>query len=214
MWSNYSDSEKGVFIYSHFKKKARYIGDYFIIHVDLCASWSENWRTDSFAAAADTTYCERRAHVCIVSLGLSASRRVAVKCDVLSWRGGLQSGRLCGSVFLYFHIQIWLCSLSYLEFRGLLHAYIPIANWFARAWSVLTVTWRPNSHQICCHPSFRLNLICWKRRWNSAVFAFACYFWVIHLTTLSFPGINTLFVFTKGCLNWSFSAGFRSLSGF
>lgn len=145
MWSNYSDSEKGVFIYSHFKKKARYIGDYFIIHVDLCASWSENWRTDSFAAAADTTYCERRAHVCIVSLGLSASRRVAVKCDVLSWRGGLQSGRLCGSVFLYFHIQIWLCSLSYLEFRGLLHAYIPIANWFARAWSVLTVTAKQSS---------------------------------------------------------------------
>lgn len=175
MWSNYSDSER-VYLYTPTFRK-RLVTWVNIIHVDLCTNWSENWSTDSFAVVANTMCCKRRGHVCIVTLGLSASKHVAVKCYILYQRGGLPLHRLCDSIFLCFHIQIRLCSLSYLEFRGLLCAYIAIANWFARA--CLVSQWRPNGHQICCHPSFTLNLICWKRRSNSAGFAFSSCYWVI-----------------------------------
>lgn len=179
MWSNYSDSERGYLYTPTLRKRWDTLMNILSFMWISVLTEVKTEGTDSSAVAASTMYCKRRDHVCIVTLGLSASKHVAVKHYVLYWGGDLQLDRDCGSVFLYFHIQIWLCSLSYVEFRGLLHAHISIANWFARA--CLVSQWRPNGHQICCHPSFRLNLICWKRRWNSAVFAFACYYWVIIL---------------------------------
>lgn len=43
-----------------------------------------------------------------------------------------------------------------------------------------------------------------------------CFFLLLlsHCPTLPHSFLSTLFVFTKGCLNWSFGAGFFSLSGF
>lgn len=77
IWSNYSDSEREYFSTPTLRNKARYFGEYFIIHVDLCAEWkhwSEKWRTDSCTAAASTLYCKRRDHIYKVPVDLSGCK--------------------------------------------------------------------------------------------------------------------------------------------
>lgn len=49
---------------------------------------------------------------------------------VCAAKGGLPLERFFNSVFLYFYIQIWLCSLSYMESRSLLHAFVSLADYF------------------------------------------------------------------------------------
>lgn len=53
--------------------------------------------------AANTVYSKRKNDVCMVTLGLFPSKRVALKCYVLYWRGGLQldSAALASSISTY-----------------------------------------------------------------------------------------------------------------
>lgn len=148
-------TQKGLLIYLLFKRKARHMGEYLVIYVYLRANWNGNWGTEGSEVAANTEHCESTKGLCLQSHSVLVCKRWALYCSA-----GLQLDGPSVSVFLCVHTNLALF-LSCMEFRGLLHASISIANWFTRA--CLHSEWRPNGHQICCHSSSGLNFIWWKR---------------------------------------------------